>query len=193
MLRIILAFFFLSTTLLGSCQSAEPSSQVSEATVLSEVQTWEVERCNTFILGSRRSANGTILGGLGFGLAAIGGAAVFSPLVVLGGALGLVGYVQTVSGSALVLRAIDEPASLPPSKEQIEKSQDVLEVASGPWMPAVGGVVFFDLKGEVVSGRVMKFNMDVTQFQVQFKEGDKLRRKWVFRKDVRATAEKQGE
>ena len=194
MLRIILTFFFLSTTFLGSSQSADPSGQVSEPTVLSGVQAWEVERSNTFILGQRRRASGSILAAIGAGVASIGAVGLVIPLVALGGALSLIGGIQIVSGSVLVINATD----IPPDVVQLPQpdltgSRSLKEGPAERWKPILGEKIYFDLEGEAVSGRVMKSNLDATQFRVEFSQGGKLKRKWMFRRDIRKTAQKQGE
>ena len=153
-----------------------------------------MERSDTFILGQRRRASGTILAAIGAGVASIGAVSLVLPLVALGGGLSVVGGIQVVSGSILVLNAIDSPTKV----EQVSQPQKMETRApdSGAvsrWKPRQGEEVYFDQKGEVVSGRVVKSNLDATQFRVEFSQGGKLKRKWVFRKDIRQAEQKQGE
>ena len=191
MLRITFTFFFLSISFIGSSQSASPSDQVSESTVLAGVQAWEVERSDTFILGQRRRASGSILAAIGAGVASIGAVSLVVPLVALGGGLSVVGGIQVVSGSVLVLDATDGVSLAKEDFREQPTASVVAEDKTPRWDPQViGCVVFFDLGGEAISGRVIKSTFDGAQYRVEYSHYGKIKRKWLTLNDIRSTAEK---
>ena len=65
---------------------------------------------DTYLLnkGLRQRANGSIIGAVGLVVAGAGAAAMATPLIAVGGILGLFGLVQEVSGSSKVLKATKE-------------------------------------------------------------------------------------
>ena len=177
MLRYLTTILLLAMVPFASAQA--PDDAHERQALSSRIQSWDDARYNTYLLGQRRRSSGTIVSAVGAGILSFGAAASLGgPAVVLGGAFVLVGGIQSISGSAKVLKAIDN--NQPPLAQTDQQSATSEAKASLSWKPEVGVVVFFERDEEVLEGRVLKANMDETQFRVEYTQTGKTKRKWMF-------------